>query len=220
MVDLSQTIAPKSDQLTADDLASGPITVTITAVTAGEADQPVNISIGRGHKPFRPCKSMRRVLVQVWGNEGTTYVGKSFTLYRDANVKFGGASVGGIRISHMSHIEKQVQLSLISTKGKRALFTVKPLKVPVQSEVERREEQQPANADAPLQDRAAEYVATTKARIEEADSEDALRALTSDPAYARGVARLRETRPELAADLDAAISGALAKFDPFAADAA
>ena len=63
MTDVGMTIAPKSDQLNADDLINGPMTITITAVKArpGSSEQPIQISFdGDGGKPYLPCKSMRR----------------------------------------------------------------------------------------------------------------------------------------------------------------
>lgn len=128
MVDLSKTITAKSDQLNADDLLGGPITITIEDVKRGTTDQPIAVFYqGCNGKPWYPCKSMRRVLVAVWGNDGKTYAGKSCTLYRDPEVKFGGIKVGGIRISHMSHIDKNVAMALQVTKGSKRLYTVKPL---------------------------------------------------------------------------------------------
>jgi hypothetical protein len=60
---LQDTIVPKSDQLNADDLITGPITVTVEAVKRSPSpEQPIDIYI-TGHRPFRPCKSMRRVLI-------------------------------------------------------------------------------------------------------------------------------------------------------------
>lgn len=67
MTDLSQTIAPKSDQLNADDLIGGPRTIKVTRVSAmKEPDQPIAIYFeGDNGKPYKPGKSMRRVLVHV-----------------------------------------------------------------------------------------------------------------------------------------------------------
>lgn len=129
--DLSTTIAPKSDQMNSDDLISGPRTIKVTKVRLlGEADQPVAIFYeGDNGKPFKPCKSMRRVLVQVWGGDGSQYAGRAMTLFRDPEVAFGGAKVGGIRISHMSGIDKDVTMALTATRAQRKPFTVKPLKV-------------------------------------------------------------------------------------------
>jgi hypothetical protein len=128
-MDISTTIAPKSDQLNADDLIGSPRTVTITGVTRGDADQPVNITTAEfgDSRPFKPCKSMRRVMVTAWGPDASTYIGRRLTLYREPAVRFGGQEVGGIRISHMSHIDKKVVVALTVTRGKRAPFTVEPL---------------------------------------------------------------------------------------------
>lgn len=123
---LRDTIAPKSDRVNADDFLAGPETVTITAVKRGDADTPVAIHI-EGRKPYYPCKSMRRVLISAWGDNGPDWVGKSMTLYTDPTVKFGGVAVGGIRISHMSHIENDMALALTATRGKRTPFTVRKL---------------------------------------------------------------------------------------------
>ena len=128
MPDLSTTIIPKSDQTNADDLIAGPRTIRVTAVKSGDAEQPVSIHYeGDDGRPYKPCKSMRRVLVMLWGKDGTQYVGRSMTLYRDPSVRFGKEEVGGIRISHLSHIKAEAALSLTATRGKRAPYTVKPL---------------------------------------------------------------------------------------------
>ena len=128
-MDITETLAPKSDQLNADDLIGRSCTVTITGVTGGDADQPVNVTtaeFGEG-RLFKPCKSMRRVMVAAWGADASTYVGHRMTIYRDDKVRFGGQDVGGIRISHMSHIQKRVTVALTVTRGKRAPFVVEPL---------------------------------------------------------------------------------------------
>jgi hypothetical protein len=78
---------------------------------------------------------MRRVLVAAWGADADKYVGRRLRLYGDPDVKFGGSTVGGIKISHLSHIEKRMTLSLTATKGKRAPHTVEPLPPLTESEV-------------------------------------------------------------------------------------
>lgn len=131
-IDMSAFIAAKSDQLNADDLMDSPRTITITKVTASPdaAEQPVSIHYeGDNGKPFKPCKTMRRILVGVWGKDASRYVGRSMTLYRDPNVAFGGLQVGGIRISHMSDISEDKTVALLVTRGRKAPFKIKPLKV-------------------------------------------------------------------------------------------
>lgn len=128
MNDMTCAIIPRSDQINSDDLISGPRTLRIrdVAISPG-ADQPVSIKIDGDDKVWRPCKSMSRVLVAAWGPDAKAYVGRSVTLYRDPAVTWGGMAVGGIRISHMTHIDKTLTLALTQTKGKRAPFVVKPL---------------------------------------------------------------------------------------------
>lgn len=130
MVDISKTIEPKSDQLNADDLISGPRTITVTVVREGGAEQPIAIHFdGDKGKPYKPCKSMRRVMVMLWGGDGSAYAGRSMTLFRDPSVTFGPDTTGGIRISHMSHIGSDANLLLTKTRGKRSQYTVRRLSV-------------------------------------------------------------------------------------------
>ena len=129
MSDMKQVIVPKSDQLNADDLISGPVTVKITGVSIkGGQEQPIAISFeGDNGKPYKPCKSMCRVMVAAWGADSKKYAGRSMTLYRDPSVKWAGMEVGGIRISHMSDIDTAMTMALTMTRSNRKPFTVKPL---------------------------------------------------------------------------------------------
>ncbi len=131
MTDMLSSVVPKSSQLNFDDMINGKsLTIKITKVSGQSGDQPIAINYENdGGKPYMPCKSMRRVLIHNWGGNGGEYVGRSLTLYGDPEVKFGGLAVGGIRISHMSHINKEVTMALTATKASRKPFTVKPLKV-------------------------------------------------------------------------------------------
>lgn len=126
-VDLRAAAAPKSDQLNADDLVGAAKTVTITDVKAGNAEQPVVIHHDGG-KPYKPCKGMIRVMILAWGDKGKEWIGKSMTLYNDPTVKWAGVEVGGIRISHVSHIAHSLSTSVTVSKGKRNPYRVDPLK--------------------------------------------------------------------------------------------
>lgn len=129
MNDMSAVIVPKSDQLNSDDLIAGPMTIQITGVNIKPGgEQPVAISFsGDNNKPWKPCKSMSRILVAAWGPDAKKYVGRSLTLYRDPGVKWAGLEVGGIRISHMSDIEGQITMALTATRGSRKPHTVRVL---------------------------------------------------------------------------------------------
>ena len=131
MLDMSTVIIPKSDQISADDFISGPRTYSIQDVSISPGtEQPIQIGLVGENRVWKPCKSMARVLVAAWGADAKLYAGKSVTLYRDPKVKWGGLEVGGVRISHMSHIERPLSMALTATKGRRADYTVKPLSQP------------------------------------------------------------------------------------------
>lgn len=150
MVDLSKTVEPKSDQLNADDLIAGPRTITITRVTASDTpEQPVSVYFeGDNNKPWKPCKSMRRVLIAAWGADASTFAGRSLTIYNDPDVQFGGMKTGGIRVSHMTHIDKTLKLALTATKAKRAIYTVQPLAINKPAMIDAAAAQDVARAEA------------------------------------------------------------------------
>jgi hypothetical protein len=126
-LDLTESLAPKSDQLDAIELLSGPRTFTITKVSAHNAEQPFNFHLAEFPRVWRPGLSMRRVIVAAWGSKAENYIGQRVTLYCDQTVKFGNDVTGGTRISHMSGIDKPLSVPLLVKRGKSATFTVKPL---------------------------------------------------------------------------------------------
>jgi len=201
VTNLLDTIIPKSDQLNSDDLIGRTMTITVTAVSRTDSpEQPIALSFeGDNGKPFKPCKSMRRVLVNIWGPDGNAYAGRSMSLYRDDTVRFGGAEVGGIRISHMSHMTKPVTMALTATRANRKPFVVKPLVAQKEPET-------------PKTDRVADGVAALIERINAAGNEDALTAMLADPNTDKQLAFLDKNRPELAERVTAAIAAVQAAF--------
>lgn len=202
MSDMTATIAPKSDQINADDLIAGPRTITVTRVTVNPgAEQPVNVFFeGDGGKPFRPGKSMRRVLVAVWGPDPSAYAGRSMTLFRDPEVTWGGMAVGGIRISHMSHMDGPMVLALTATKNARKPFRVEPLVVA-----------------KPPDDKAAKAAADLVARVDAVADATELFALVDDATVRKQRAWLKDKRPELSNDVEAAFLAADARTKEAAA---
>lgn len=126
-MDMTASIAPKSDQLDAVDLIGGPQTFTIEKVSQHNAEQPFNFHLKEFPRVWRPGKSMRRVIVAAWGPDATKYAGQRVTLYCDPSVQFGGEQVGGSRISHMTGIDKPLRVPLLIKRGKSATFVVQPL---------------------------------------------------------------------------------------------
>lgn len=127
-MDITDSLAANSAQQNYDEYLAGPKTVTVSAVTAGTAEQPVNVELVEfPGKPFKPAKSVRRVLASAWGTDASQWTGRRLTIYGDPSVRYGGKEVGGLRVSHVSHIAKPITVALTVTRGKRAPFTVQPL---------------------------------------------------------------------------------------------
>lgn len=123
-MDITPHIQARSDQLNADDLIGGEITVQITDVREGNSDQPVIVHISGGHCPWKPSKTALRILAAAWGTNGAEWTGRWVTLYRDASVKWGGQVVGGIRPKALSHINGPQTLQLTETRGKKRAWRV------------------------------------------------------------------------------------------------
>lgn len=129
--DLTATIVPKSDQLNADQLLGGPLTITVTSVGVVSGDQPIAIHYeGDNGRPYKPCLTMRKLLVYAWGKDGNAWAGRAMTLYNDPDIKFGGELVGGIRISHLSDIAADIKVSLTTTRGKKAMTAINRMERP------------------------------------------------------------------------------------------
>lgn len=126
-MDISDTLAPNSDQLDAVDLLGGSRIFTIEKVTKGNAEQPVNVHLAEFPRPWRPGKSMRRVLAACWGTDASVWVGRQVELFCDSDVSFAGKAVGGTRIKRLSHIDGTKKVPLLVTRGKSATYVVEPL---------------------------------------------------------------------------------------------
>jgi hypothetical protein len=132
MSTLAEALAPRSDQLNADDLIAGTRVLKITGARIAKDGRETRIILnfeGDQGKPWKPCKTMGRAMVMAWAiTDEAQFVGKSVQVYRDPTVKFGDqGEVGGIRVSHMSHIARPVNIKLTVSQGKKGMFTFHPL---------------------------------------------------------------------------------------------
>ncbi len=131
-MDITQALAPKSDQLDFADLdGSAPQVFTITDVSENGTElaeqQPVNIRLAEFPRVWRPSKGMLRVLADNWTKDTKVWIGRRVELYGDPNVYFGKEKRGGTRISRLSHISGS-KTTLINPRGGRgAYWTVEPL---------------------------------------------------------------------------------------------
>lgn len=128
MPDISATLVSNSTQLDNVDLLGGARVFTITGVTMNESDQPLSIALAEYPRPWKPGVTMRRLLSEMWGPESDAWIGRKVRLFRDDKVTFGPQATGGTRISHASHLDKKVEVTLPISKGKFGKFVVEPLK--------------------------------------------------------------------------------------------
>lgn len=129
-MDLSKAILAKSDQLNADDLLSGPRTFTVKEVRRGSDEQPVSIVLAEfpDRRPFKPSKTVLRLLVHAWGVESDDWPPNArMTLHRDDTVKWAGQEVGGIRVTALSHIKAPMKVVLAESQSKKTLHRIDPL---------------------------------------------------------------------------------------------
>lgn len=128
MSDLRVTIEKKTDQLNFEDFLGGVTRiVTIAGVKKGTKEQQYDILIEGDSRAWRPAVTVLKLLVEAWGDDAKTWVGHRARLYGDPTVTFGNDKVGGIRVSHLSHIDKPVSANLTITRGKRRVHSVDPL---------------------------------------------------------------------------------------------
>lgn len=203
MTSMLEALKPKSDQINADDLIGRTLTIRITEVGIKAGDQPISVHYEDDNgKPYKPCKSMGRMMVHVWGEDAKQYVGKSMTLYCDPKVTFGPMQMGGIRISHMSHLDAPRTVMLTVTKASRKPFTVKPLVIEVS----------PPADDKGAEDKDTKMATSIVTRINAAADLDALKNVTANPKVVEWRAFFTANRPELAKLVSDAVETSLALY--------
>lgn len=114
----------KSDQMNAVDFVK-PMTFRVAKVEYfPRQEQPIRLHLeGYEGRPYKPCKSMLRGFVQVWGDDETMWVNRLIELYCDPTVKWAGKEAGGIRVSAVSGITEPFELIVQLNKKQRTLHT-------------------------------------------------------------------------------------------------
>lgn len=130
-MDITDALAPASDQLDAVELVN-PRTFTIdTGSRLGkrEGKTVAEIRLVGFDRVWRPSKGMLDLLAACWGTNAKQWAGHRVTLYNDPEVMFGPNKVGGIRISHLSHIGKARKVPIRGSggAGRKILWPVEPL---------------------------------------------------------------------------------------------
>lgn len=130
-MDISQLIAPDSDEMVAADLIGSPpqvfTIVEVTETVREKGKRVANIRLEGFPRPWRPGKGMSRVMADNWGRETQGWIGRQVELYGDPDVYFGNEKTGGVRISRLSGISKPKTTRTNPRSGKNSSWTVQPL---------------------------------------------------------------------------------------------
>lgn len=127
-LDITDTLAPKSDQINADDFIGRHAVVTVAGVEKVAGEQPLAVHLHEyPGRPMKPGKTVRRILAAAWGTDATQWAGRRMEVYTDPDIPFGRQKVGGVRISRMSHLDKPLTLALTASKGKKQTHRIEPL---------------------------------------------------------------------------------------------
>lgn len=203
---IQQVIAPASDRLCGDDLIAGPRTIKFTEVRVIEGDRgKKQFSIrfeGDDGKPWITCKTMARAMVLAWSvTDVEQMVGRSVTVFRDPDVDFGKEKgIGGVRISHMSHLPTAASMKLTVSQGKKGAFVFQPLTAEVK--------QMPAKAKQTADEWAGEHIGA----VEQAASLESLSELIARGAKPMG--KLDDERNDLWTAINAAYADRRSQLEP------
>lgn len=127
-LDITETLAPSSSQINADDFIGRTAVVTVAGVEKIAGEQPLAVHLHEfPGRPWKPGKTVRRILAAAWGTDAAQWTGRRAELFTDPKVTFGKSEVGGIRISRMSHLDKPLSLALTATRGKKQTHRIEPL---------------------------------------------------------------------------------------------
>lgn len=126
---LQQALAPKSDQLNADDLITTNKTIVISGVNINlGSEQKIIINYhGDNGKPWKPSKGMGRVLTEILGGDPDQWAGQTVELFRNKEIRFGKEKCGGIQICGMSAVRNVTTLLITTSKGKKSSITINPI---------------------------------------------------------------------------------------------
>lgn len=123
---LAKACEPKSDQLNADDLMFAPVAVKIVKVKPGNKEQPIVIELADGLRPYKPCKTMIRILRAHFGDNAQDWINQQLILFRDPDAEYGGVKMGGIRISHATGLTEPKTFIITTRRGRRGEYTLLP----------------------------------------------------------------------------------------------
>jgi hypothetical protein len=128
--DLSDTIEAQSDRINAADLMGADKIIVINEVVryseSGTSKFYLNY-VGHNGRAYKPSLGMRRIIMTLWGKDGTQYIGRSIKIFRDPTVIYAGKAAGGVVISAMTDIKSKATVVIPISKTKSVTYVIDKL---------------------------------------------------------------------------------------------
>ena len=132
-MNIREFITIKSDRMNYEDFITGPQSFTIERL--GKKNDQGNDRLlifmkGRPDTPFWVPKGMAKCLANPsgWGNAPfSEWIGRSMTLFGEPTVVYGGKELGGVRISHISHIDAPYTTKISLRRGVRIDYEIQKM---------------------------------------------------------------------------------------------
>lgn len=132
-MNIREFVKIKGDRINFEDFIMGSQDFTITKLGRKiDGGQPRLLMFfeGREETPYWVSKGMVKCLSSPdgWGNsEFSEWVGRKVRLFGEPSVMYAGKELGGVRISHISHIHAQYSTKITERRGVRIDYTIMPL---------------------------------------------------------------------------------------------
>lgn len=135
VMSMREFLTIKTDRFNYEHFISGPKTLKVSRL-GKKVDQgkPRLLVFFEGHEdtPYWVPLGMAKCIASPdgWGESPfADWVGRSMTLFGEPTVQYGGKELGGVRVSHLSHIEKPYTTKISIRRGVRIDYEILPLKV-------------------------------------------------------------------------------------------
>jgi hypothetical protein len=132
-MNIREFVTIKSDRLNYENFIMGAKEFTISKLAKKTDQGKARLLIYfEGHEatPYWPSLGMIKCLSspEGWGDAPfADWIGRRMTLFGEPTVVYAGKEIGGIQISHISHIKGEYSTKITLRRGMRIDFTIEPL---------------------------------------------------------------------------------------------
>lgn len=132
-MNIREFVTIKSDRLNYENFIMGAKEFTIAKLAKKTDQGKARLLIyfeGYESTPYWPSLGMIKCLSSPdgWGEVPfSDWIGRRMTLFGEPTVVYAGKEIGGIQISHISHIKAEYSTKITLRRGMRIDFTIEPL---------------------------------------------------------------------------------------------